>query len=74
LIGNGGILKLASSFINGKTKKFLTYDETQCLFDALKDKTKEDRMVFGVLRIRALILPFGLLMIVQVTQDIGGNK
>ncbi|MDR2779439.1 MAG: hypothetical protein LBB16_04145 [Puniceicoccales bacterium] len=74
LIGGGGTLKVASFLINRKTRNLLTYDEIEGLFDALKDKTEEERIAYGVPKIRADILPFGLLIILQIMQHVGKDK
>ncbi|MDR2432164.1 MAG: hypothetical protein LBD34_00180 [Puniceicoccales bacterium] len=74
LIGSGGTLKIASLLINGKTRNFITHDEVQSLFNMLKDKTKEERIACGVSKNRADILPFGLLIILQIMRHIGKDK
>ncbi|MDR1457610.1 MAG: hypothetical protein LBI47_02045 [Puniceicoccales bacterium] len=74
LVGSGGTLKIASILINGKTRNFITHDEVRSLFNILKDKTKEERIAYGVSKSRADILPFGLLIISQIMQHVGKDK
>ncbi|MDR0693096.1 MAG: hypothetical protein LBF49_00785 [Puniceicoccales bacterium] len=74
LIGSGGTLKVANLLINGKTRNFITHDEVQGLFNILKDKTKEERIAYGVAKSRADILPFGLLIILQIMRHVGKDK
>ncbi|MDR2628876.1 MAG: hypothetical protein LBC30_02720 [Puniceicoccales bacterium] len=74
LVGGGGTLKVACLLINGKTRNFITHDEVRNLFDMLKDKTKEERIAYGVPKTRADILPFGLLIISQIMQHVGKDK
>lgn len=74
LIGSGGTLKVAFLLINGKTRNFITHDEVRSLFNMLRDKTKEERIAYGVPKTRADILPFGLLIILQIMQHLGKDK
>jgi hypothetical protein len=63
LIGSEGTRKVSSLLISEKLQDFLTHDEMRILFDVLKDKTKEERIVHDIPKTRADIFPFGFLII-----------
>ncbi|MDR2737644.1 MAG: hypothetical protein LBB18_01740 [Puniceicoccales bacterium] len=74
LIGSGGTLKAASMLVSGGVRNVLTCDELGGLFAELKDKTIDERIVFGVPRVRADIFPFGALVALRIAQHIGVDR
>jgi exopolyphosphatase/guanosine-5'-triphosphate,3'-diphosphate pyrophosphatase len=74
LIGNGGTLKVANTLISGGERNVLTCNELEWLFSELKDKTIEERVAFGVPRVRADIFPLGVLVTLRVAQHIGMDR
>lgn len=74
LIGCGGTLKVANSFLTQGKATFLSYDDLQNLFDHIKNKSFKERVSMGIPKMRADVLPYGIVVILNIMKFVQADR